>query len=71
MTKLWAEDTLTLQFPITLRTEAIKGMKSMKKHKFKCLNSGLEAEMELSFQMTGRSTRPSKRCCSGRISSPA
>lgn len=26
--KLWDEDTLTLKFPITLRTEAIKGMKS-------------------------------------------
>jgi hypothetical protein len=28
ITKLWANDTLTLHFPITLRTEAIKGMDS-------------------------------------------
>ena len=78
VTKLWADDTL--QFPITLSTEAIKGMKSqtntgidsdryfslfLKKNKFKCLNSELETEMELSFQMTVQNTRPSKRCCSG------
>lgn len=28
LTKLWGDDTLVLQFPINLRTEAIKGMKS-------------------------------------------
>jgi hypothetical protein len=32
-----------------------------KKNYVMFLNSELEAEMELSFQMTGRSTRPSKR----------
>jgi hypothetical protein len=35
VTKLWDEDTLTLKFPIALRTEAIKGMESKTdKHKF-------------------------------------
>jgi hypothetical protein len=33
LTKLWADDTLTLQFPITLRTEAIKGMNSQIKYR--------------------------------------
>jgi len=28
VTKHWDEDTLTLKFPITLTTEAIKGIKS-------------------------------------------
>lgn len=27
VTKLWGDDTLSLKFPITLRTEPIKGMK--------------------------------------------
>jgi hypothetical protein len=36
LTKLWGDDTLLLRFPINLRTEAIKGMKSQTMFKSFC-----------------------------------